>query len=157
MNTPDDDFKQDKPWHLWAREASAHFEPEMPEPIALDTLHALFQTVLTRADYHCALTGHDFGHAIDQLQAVPIQPRPDGGALHVDNFLCLSKAATDAFTHGYLTIGPGLEIIVDLSRIDPDFFEQLHPLGRLLVSEGSTPPDPIALAYHRDKIFLSAD
>lgn len=156
MGNADDEFEREKLWKQWFEEASTHFEPEHSEPVSIETLYALHQAVLLRADFHCVLTGKDFSATPQQLLAVPIQPHTAGGALHVDNFLCLCTDADHAFSLGHLTIGPQLELVVDLSRIDPEFFEQLNPLGRLLVGPNSMPPDPLALLFHRTQVFLSA-
>lgn len=155
MGKADDEFEREKLWKQWFEEASTHFEPEHAEPVSIETLHALHQTVLLRANYHCVLTGKDLSAAKHHLHAVPIQPHGAGGALHIDNFLCLCSDAEHAFSRGHLTIGPQLELVVDLSRIDPEFFEQLNPIGRLLVNAAGSAPDPLALHFHRSQVFLS--
>jgi predicted restriction endonuclease len=142
-------------WLRGLEEASARFEGlEAP---GLDSYAALYRSVLVNYGFRCALTGAEAatGAPADGLQVCPIRPRDAGGALHVSNFLCLSPAADRAFAAGHLTVGPGLEIIVDLSRVDPELLQALNANGRLALPVDATGlPDTAALAFHRSHIFL---
>lgn len=146
-------------WRKLLAESSAQFEAMPTEKPSLETLRSLYTQVLRSYGYTCALTGAtfdppaDFLH--DNLEVVPIRPLTMGGSLHVDNFLCLERRAGTAFRQGEIAVGPSLELVADLSRIDPDLLERLNPLGRLLLPDpGQSRPDAAALAFHREHIFL---
>jgi len=126
---------------------------------SLDSLTELYAAVLRAYGHSCAMTGIGGKPALgvmrDGLAVVAIRPLAEGGALHVSNFLCLSDAAKTAFEAGHIAIGPELELLVDLSRIDPELLERLNPLGRLRQPEGAqAQPDRAALAQHRATIFV---
>lgn len=146
-------------WRRMLAEASTPFEPAPADQPSPETLRGLYSHVLRTYGYRCAMTGRlygppkDFLH--DKLGIVPIRPLTMGGALHVDNFLCLDGDAGAAFRSGHLAVGPAYQVIADLSRVDPELLEALHPLGRLLRPDPNlSQPDLKAFAFHREHIFL---
>ncbi|WP_323013565.1 hypothetical protein [Devosia sp.] len=147
-------------WKKFLAEAGTAFEPT-PEPSpSFEMLRELYASIISQYGHACAMTGERFAPAEgllhDTLEIVAIRPLVAGGALHVSNFLCLSPAAANAFHRGHLAVGPGLELLADLSRIDPELLERLNPQGRLRVPDNPlTHPDPQALAFHRHHIFLA--
>jgi predicted restriction endonuclease len=153
---PDDPGKPEY-WLHGMDEAAAPFVHD-PAP-SLQTLTDFYGAVVRAYGYRCAMTGlagePALGVMRDGLEVVAIRPLAHGGALHVSNFLCLSDAARTAFERGHIAIGPKLELLVDLSRIDSELLERLHRPGRLRPPEGAqAQPDQRALAYHRSKMFL---
>ncbi len=161
MSEADDSDDPGSPsyWRRMFDEASTPFEPEPSQEPAAETLRSLYSHVLRAYRYRCAMTGRSYAPPVDflhdHLGIVPIRPLTMGGALHVDNFLCLDSDAGAAFRSGHIAVGPASELIADLSRIDPELLESLHPLGRLLPPEpGLSQPDREALAFHRSRIFL---
>ena len=148
-------------WRKFLEEAGARYEAEPNAPPSIDTLRQLYSGVLANYSYACAMTSErfdppgDFLH--EDLQIAAIKPLFAGGALHVSNFLCLEAAAAQAFRRGHVTIGPEYELIVDLSRIDPELLERLNPLGRLNLPGAEVGrPDKAALEFHRSRIFRAA-
>lgn len=161
MNGDDkpDDPGQPEYWLKGLDEAATGFVYDNAPAPSSETLTKLYAAVLGAYDNSCAMTGARgkpaLGVMLDGLDVVAIRPLADGGGLHVSNFLCLSDAAKTAFEAGHLAIGPALELLVDLSRIDPELLERLNPLGRLRQPEGvQAQPDPHALAWHRNAVFL---
>ena len=143
-------------WLRGLAEASARFEGFEATP--LDNYAALYQSVLAHYRFRCAMTTTEgtAEHPNGGLEVCAIRPRDAGGELRVGNFLCLSKAADRAFMAGHLTVGRGYEIIVDLSRVDPELLEALNPSGKLALPEDpKAAPDPEALAFHRSRVFLA--
>ena len=144
-------------WLRGLEEAAVPFGGFEAEP--LETYAGLFQSVLSHYRYQCALTGLEAGagSAHSPLEVTPLRPHDAGGSLQVSNFLCLSAEAHRAFEAGHLTIGPGYEIIVDLSRLDPELLTKLNADGRLaLPQDPEVAPDPEGLAFHRSQVFLRA-
>lgn len=161
MGADEDDPGHPRYWEKFLAEASATFEHAPEPPPSPEVLQALYAGIISHYSYACAMTGKKFAPSErllrDDIEIVAIRPLADGGALHVRNFLCLSPAAAHAFRLGHVSIGPGLELLADLSRIDPELLESLSPLGRLAVPENPlVQPDPGALAFHRRRVFLSA-
>ena len=147
-------------WRTFLEESSQPFQAEPVEAPSEQALRQLYTSVLANYGHSCAMTGQQFGapEALlhEQLQVVAIRPLVLGGALHVSNFLSLSAQAASAFRGGLLTVGKNLELIADLSRIDPELLESLNPIGRLRAPEPAiAQPDPLALAFHRANIFLA--
>lgn len=156
--TADDPGKPDY-WLGGMAEAAAPFTHVDTTAIQHERLALFYAAVLRAYDSCCAMTGERgkpaLGVMLDGLEVVAIRPLADGGALHVSNFLCLSDAARTAFEAGHIAVGPELELLVDLSRIDPELLERLNPLGRLRRPEGAqAQPDPAALAHHRATLFV---
>jgi hypothetical protein len=146
-------------WQKLFAEASAPYESEPEQSTSLDTLRSLYSTVLANYEHRCAMTGVHYppsgAFLHESLEIAPIRPLPSGGLLHVSNFLCLERRVVEAFRLGHIAVGPRLELVVDLSRFDPELLERLNPLGRLGLPKASVgQPDPAALAFHREHIFL---
>jgi putative restriction endonuclease len=144
-------------WLRGLEEAAVPFGNFEAEP--LESYAGLFQSVLNHYGHRCALTGLAAGaeSAHPRLEVTPLRPRDAGGTLQASNFLCLSAEAHQAFEAGYLTIGPGYEIIVDLSRLDRELLTRLNADGRLaLPSDPEPAPDPEGLAFHRMQVFMRA-
>ena len=143
-------------WLHGLEEAPTPFQGLEPPP--LETYAALYRVVLANYDYCCALTGLK-AHSDEpdaSLRVCAIRPRGAGGNLHVSNFLCLSPAADQAFMAGHLTIGPHYQIIVDLRHVDPELLAALNADGRLAIPmDPDAAPDPLALAFHRSRVFLA--
>ncbi|MET3923966.1 hypothetical protein [Devosia sp. 2618] len=160
MDDPqDDDPGHPRYWQNLFGEASTPFEAEPDQPVALDTLRALYSAVLSNYDFTCAMTGARFAPPSeflhDELAIAAIRPLTAGGMLHVSNFLCLERHAAEAFRDGYISVGPGLELIVDLSQLDPELLERLNPLGKLTLPQVEIAhPDRTAIAFHREHVFL---
>jgi predicted restriction endonuclease len=159
-NGDEDDPGHPLYWQRFLAEAGARYEAQPAAPPALETLRQLYSSVLANYGFACAMTGRqfepprDFLH--DHLEIAAIRPLVAGGALHVSNFLCLEQSAALAFRQGHIAIGNRYELLVDLSRLDPELLERLNPPGRLRLPEaGIARPDLSALAYHRANVFLS--
>lgn len=153
---PDDPGKREF-WLQGMDEAATPFVQDAAP--SLQTLTELYHAVLNAYGNSCAMTGiagePALGVMLSGLEVVAIRPLAAGGALHVSNFLCLSDAARTAFAQGHIAIGPELELLADLSNIDPELLERLNPLGRLRPPEGEpAQPDASALAWHRNAVFL---
>jgi predicted restriction endonuclease len=160
IDPPDDDPGNPLYWQKLFAEDSTPFEIEPEQKPTVETLRGLYASVLAGYDYTCAITGRHFPPSQeflhDVLQVAPIRPLTAGGVLHVSNFLCLEGAAADAFRIGQIAVGPRFELIVDLSRIDPELLERINPLGKLrLPVSGVAQPDLLGLAFHREHVFLS--
>lgn len=157
----DDDPGNANYWRQLFGETSEPFEAELREPTSIETLRLLHQHVLENYGFTCAATGVRFAPGAqpwglrDDLLVVPIKPPMAGGPLHVSNYLCLAKAAAEAFRAGHFTIGPQRELIVDLTRIDPELAERLNANGRLRLPQEKAIPDGESLRFHRTEIFLS--
>ena len=149
-------------WKQFLAEPNARFEAGPADKPTLEILRSVYSQVLRAFDFTCAMTGavfaepEDFLH--DALQIAPMQPIAMGGLVHVDNFLCLTTPAARAFAAGHIAVGPRLELVADLARLDPELLESLNPTGRL------RQPDPAlarldlrALNFHREHIFLRSD
>ncbi|WP_421758756.1 hypothetical protein [Devosia sp.] len=138
-----------------AEEAAAAFQHDARSVLA--AYQAVYDTVLQNWDYRCAFTGEQFerqGRPHPHLYVVAIRPREAGGPVHVRNYLPMTAAAKTAWTSGHLTLAPDLSFVVNKRRIDPEFDEQLLPIGGLLppVDPGQG-PDEDYLAYHRTRVF----
>ena len=147
-------------WNKFLGEGHTPFEPEPEHKPTVETFHSLYSAVLANYDYACALTGKRFDppDALlhEDLKIAPIKPLPQGGPLHVRNFLCLTDEADLAFRSGHISVGPGWELIADLSRVDPELLERLNPIGRLrLPATEVSRPDPDLMRFHRERIFLN--
>ncbi|KKB85676.1 hypothetical protein VW29_06310 [Devosia limi DSM 17137] len=157
-----DDPGNPKYWRQLFGEAAEPFTADLREPTSIETLRQLHQHVLENYDFACAATGVKFLPGVqpwalrDDVLVVPIKSPMAGGPLHVSNYLCLSRAAADAFSLGHLAVGPHLELIVDLSRIDPELVERLNADGRLREPQEKARPDPESLSFHRAEIFLAS-
>lgn len=159
MKDDEDDPGHPGYWQRLLAESGAPFEAIIPDRPSLSTLRDLYSHVLRAFAYACAMTGrsygppHDFLH--EELEIVPIRPLTMGGVLHVDNFLCLSRQAALAFRSGHVGVGPELQLLADLSRIDPELLERLNPAGRLSLPDPALArPDARALEFHCRTIFL---
>lgn len=160
MGQDEDDPGDPQYWEKFLAEAGAAFEPAPETAPSLEVIRALYASIIRYYGYSCAMTGEQFAASEmvprDDIEVVPIWPRAEGGPLHASNFLCLSPAAANAFQRGHIAVGPGLELLVDLSRIDRDLLERLNPQGHLLAPDVPvSQPDPQALGFHRKHIFLS--
>lgn len=158
-NGDEDDPGHPLYWQKFLAEAGARYESEPPSSPTVETLRQLYSSVLSNYGFACAMTGaqfappEDFLH--DELQIAAIQPLSKGGALHVSNLLCLDQEAAGAFRRGHVTIGPGYELLVDLSRISPELLDRLNPLGKLrLPAVDIAYPDSRAITFHRNHVFL---
>jgi len=156
----EDDPRDPAYWNKFLAEGPTPFEPAPEHKPTIETLRSLYAAVLVNYQYRCAMTGRQFTppEALlhEDLKITPIRPLPLGGPLHVSNFLCLAPEADTAFRAGHITIGPQCELVVDLSRIDPELVEVLNPIGRLRLPEAEIgQPDPAALRFHRERIFLN--
>jgi predicted restriction endonuclease len=155
----DDDPGDPLYWQKLFAEASTPFEEEQEQKPSIETLRGLYASVLSAYEHTCAMTGEQYSPPPDllheTLHIAAIRPLPRGGLLHVSNFLCLERSVADAFREGHISVGSQLELIVDLSRIDPELLERINPLGRLrLPTSEVARPDRAALAFHREHIFL---
>ena len=158
VEPPDDDPGNPLYWQKFLSEANTPFDAD-PEPPSLETLRSLYSSVLVNYGHACAMTGvrfpppAEFLH--DSLEIAAIQPLAAGGVLHVSNFLCLERRAADAFRAGHIAVCPRHELIVDLSRIDPELLERLNPLGKLRLPQSEVAqPMQSALDFHREHVFL---
>lgn len=108
-----------------------------------------------RRDYgdRCALTGTPHSKTTPVL-VFPIRPLSAGEHVQAGNCIPLIEAAGDAFNHVHLTIGEDMEIVADLSRIDPELMETLNANGRLrLPARRAARPSTDALSWHRQQFF----
>jgi predicted restriction endonuclease len=154
----DKNYDPGDPRYWGLEEGRTPFEPEPAYRPGLETLRSLYATVLANYNYTCAMTGQHFARPAellhDELEITPIRPMTAGGPLHVRNFLCLVTLAAQAFRDGHIAVGKDYQLVVDLSRIDPELVESLNANGRLSLPESEVGrPDPQALAYHRTHLF----
>lgn len=157
---PHDDPGHPLYWQKLFAEDSARYDPEPPQRASLETLRSLYSSVLANYDFACAMTGERFAppdeFLHDSLAIAAIRPLTAGGPLHVSNFLCLEHHVAQAFREGHISVGPGLELIVDLSQLDPELLERLNPLGKLTLPQAAVAqPDRDAIAFHREHVFLA--
>jgi len=134
-------------------EASAPFTPDR---LTLEQKLKLNRDVLVAYDYTCAATGAQFNAETavsSNIVVIPIQPVETGGKLIPANMLPLVPAAAEAFRNGDFTIGVDLEIVVDLSRIEPVLLRQLQRSGLRQPHVREFRPDAGSLHYHRSMIF----
>lgn len=138
-----------------AEEAAAAFQHDGRALLA--AYEAVYDKVLQNWDYCCAFTGEQFAPARrphPHLHVVAIRPREAGGPVHVRNYLPMTATAKSAWTSGHLTLAPDLSFVVNKRRIDPEFDEQLRPIGRLLPPvDAGQGPDEDYLTYHRTRVF----
>ncbi len=122
----------------------------------IETMRRLYEQVLRAYEGTCAVTGASvpLDLAVQGQTVVAIRPLQLGGALHVSNFLVLGADAGEAFSAGHFTVGPGHELIADLSLLSPELLERFHTSGRLhLPADRAYWPDEAHLAFHRSRIF----
>lgn len=131
--------------------------PFVHEKRDLEQYIRLNREVLAAYDYTCAVTRARFNAEAAtsaNIVVIPIQPFEIGGQLAAGNLLPLVPDAAQAFRDGDFTIGVDFELIVDLSRIDPDLLRVLHLSGKLLLPEDRRfVPDAESLHYHRHLIY----
>ena len=136
------------------QEAPTSFESQK---LGLADYLQLNRDVLAAYDYTCAATRARFNAETavsSNIVVVAIHPIETGGRLVHSNLLPLVPDAAQALRDGDFTIGVDLEIIVDLSRIDPQLLRTLHHSGKLLLpGDRQSVPDPESLHYHRHAIF----
>jgi hypothetical protein len=154
------DEEEPKPfWSKFLEEAATPFEPAQSHAPSLETLRSLYSSVLLNYDFTCAMTGRRFQPPAellhDELEISAIHPLAAGGGFHVSNFLCLDKEAAREFRSGHISIGRNWQLLVDLSRVAPELMERLNANGKLRLPEAEIGrPDPAAVAYHREHVFL---
>ncbi len=125
---------------------------------ALQAYQRVHDRVLQRWNHRCVVTGAQFAPSSTRphpdLRVVAIRPREFGGPLHVRNYLPMVSEAEHAWVRGHITLGPSFGFQLSARLIDPEFSEQLLPLGRLNLPENpSLWPDLDLIAYHRAHIF----
>ncbi len=135
--------------------AQTHFELEKK---GKDTDHAVDLVALqisVRSDYsnRCAMTGLE--HAPEHpVLAFPIQPTASGGLQQPDNCIALVESAGNALNRFQITIGEDMQIVADLSRIDPELMEAVNADGRLRLPKArAARPGTDALSWHRQQFF----
>lgn len=88
------------------------------------------------------------------LHIVPIRPLRHGGRLHTTNLLPMTWLARQEFEAGHITIDTNYRFVTDLSRVDPEFLEQLRPLGKLRLPRNRLfISDQANLAFHAANVF----
>jgi hypothetical protein len=129
------------------KKAKGFGEAQAPFGSGTDELNAVFAAY----GFACAFTGIDLTAeaAADPegvlLNLTRLQPRPNERIP-----ACLE--AIFAYERGHMAIGPAFNLLVDLSRIDPEFLARLNPGGRLTLPriEALYPPSAL-LKAHRDE------
>lgn len=115
--------------------------------------------VLDAYGYTCAATRRRFAPedaGAANLAVVPIHPTEIGGSYAPNNLIPFCLDVAMAFQDGDFTVGIGLELVVDLARIDPEVLRRLHSDGKLLLpTQRDCWPDVDNLRYHRERIFLA--
>jgi hypothetical protein len=123
----------------------------------ISTYEAIYEEVLRRWNYRCAITGQQFSPSRrphPDLSLVAIRPRELGGPLHVDNYLPMVALAAEAWRAGAIGVGEKGELLAVLDRLSPDLLEQMPLNGRLVVSsDPARQPAAEHLAFHRLNIF----
>jgi len=131
--------------------------PFASQNLSLGEYLQLNRAVLTAYDYTCAATQARFNAETavsGNVVVIPIHPIETGGKLVPTNLLPLIPAAAEAFRDGDFTIGVDFEIVVDLSRIDPQLLRMLHHSGKMLLpKDRQFVPVAESLHYHRHLIY----
>jgi putative restriction endonuclease len=135
-------------------------EPEMrygkPVPRAPRLGQGIFRVkVLDAYDRACAVTQE---HSLPVLEAAHIRPYAAGGVHRVANGLSLRSDLHRLFDRGYVTIDEDNRFVVG-TRLRQDFANgrSYYGLAGCVLSLPTDPaarPDPAALAWHREKVFL---
>jgi len=128
-----------------ADEAGAGFSTRPTEA----TYVAIQQQVLRAWHYKCAFTGTD-----KRLSIVAIQPRDQGGPLHVDNYIPMSAELERAWRAGHFSVGEDQRILGDLYRLAPEDQDSMVALFKMLLPRDPKDyPDPKLLEWHRLNVF----
>lgn len=119
---------------------------------SLDAYTGLYRLVLMSYGYRCALTGARFaqpaGALHPDLDVVAIQPREQGGALAITNYLPMLVSLRRAFQDGLITIEDDYRIVVPRPEmLDRALLESLR--SSLVLPEAQFRPSPDVLAHHR--------
>ncbi len=132
-----------------SEQAQTMFAPSIEPPATSQNPRALEVEVLVHYDQMCAVSEHNQGR---RIVAAPIRPIGDGGVPSAGNCIALADDAAEAFSQFHLTIGGDLELIVDLSRIDPELLERLNANGYCrLPADRAARPASAALIWHRKR------
>ena len=151
---------------LAGRAAPPAAEPNIPDgptevirTVRSRRVQAFFRSaVLTSYESRCALTGL----AVPELlNASHIIPWSENTARRADprNGLALNALHDRAFDRGLITFDESLRVVLSprlTSQVPPPFHNQtlLQLAGRQLNPPTRFPPDPAALAYHREHVFV---
>jgi putative restriction endonuclease len=115
-----------------------------------------FRVLVTDAyERRCAITGE---RTLPALDAAHIKPYSGHGENRVSNGLLLRSDLHRLFDRGYLTVTPKLRVIVS-PRIREEFsngrdYYALSEREIRLPARGADRPDPRALEWHADTVFL---
>lgn len=137
---------------------SAEYEaPIYGEPIQVRPRlgQGAFRVLVTDTyERRCAVTGEK---VLPVLEAAHIRPVSDGGRHEISNGLLLRSDLHRLFDRGYLTVTPGLQVMVS-RKLRDDFHngeEYMQLRGAKLWVPRSTVdrPDPKLLEWHADTVF----
>jgi hypothetical protein len=132
-----------------AAEAIAAFSSKPNE----ETYVAIRDQVLRAWRYRCAFTGTvEAGGA--PLSIVAIQPRDQGGPLHVGNYLPMVADLERAWRLGHFGVGEDHRILGDLYRLAPEDQDSMVALFKMLLPDDPKDcPHPTLLEWHRKNVF----
>lgn len=132
-----------------AAEAIAVFASKPSE----ETYRAIRDQILRAWRGRCAFTG-SAGVAGAPLSIVAIQPRDQGGPLHVGNYIPMSSDLERAWRLGHFSVGQDHRILGDLYRLAPEDQDSMVALFKMLLPDDPKDhPDPVLLEWHRTNVF----
>lgn len=136
--------------------------PEWEEPPAegfaeafqasVEAHSAVADAVRRNYGFRCALSHRLFNPEnafAEGLEVVALRPRPDGGALHVTNFVPVALPFVDYFIAGGIVIGRDYAIFVSAALVPPEVVAGFHLSGRMFVPDDpALRPDEDSLIWH---------
>ena len=104
----------------------------------------------------CAITGE---RVLPVLEAAHIKPFAEGGEHRIDNGLLLRRDLHALFDRGYLTVTPGMDVVVS-KRLQSEFHngeEYLEMTGHKLFAPArpADRPNPNFLEWHNQHSFVA--
>jgi hypothetical protein len=113
---------------------------------------AVANAVRRNYGFRCALSHHAFNPEnafAEGLEVVALRPQPEGGDLHVKNFLPVALPFVSYFIAGGIVIGRHYAIFVSAALVPPEVIGALHLSGRMFVPDDpALRPDEGSLMWH---------
>jgi putative restriction endonuclease len=132
---------------------------EAPRTIQARRVQALFRaTVMAGYDFACAISGINIPALVQASHIVPWS-HEEGRRLDPRNGIALSVLHDRAFDRGLITVDENLRVVIS-GRLRVGKPTEIHRIalleieGRRLRPPTRYAPDPEALAYHRERVFV---